>query len=196
MKKYFLLLSLALLSFTQQHGEPVDKIGVKGPLSFNNTVFYLAWVNQPTATYYVQEYLPTGETVENFKQMLTVHLLDQNLPVKAAVQQKVKELVDRKKTDPTCNYQVNESPDGKEYMVDCLLGESKNDQMTIAEFIVYHYRQAELGNGRKGIVLYSYSRRAYGEAITAFYKALPAERADLLNAMISTEIPSVTLIAK
>jgi hypothetical protein len=196
MKKYLLLLSLALVSFTQQPSKPVDKIGVKGPLSFNKTVFHLAWVRQPTATYYVQEYLPAGETVENFKQMMTIDLLDQNIPVITAVQQKVKDLTARKSTDPTCNYQVNESPDGKEYLVDCLLSESKNNQVAIAEFIIYHYRQVELGDGRKGIVLYSYSRRAYGEAITAFYKALPAERPALLNTMISTEIPAVTLTAK
>jgi hypothetical protein len=196
MKKYLLLLSLALMSFSKPGSEPIDKIGVKGPLQFHATTFRLAWAKQPSAAYFVQEYLPAGETIDKFNQMLAVHVLAQDVPVKSAVQQKVQELEARKKTDPTCNYQVNESPDGKEYMLDCLVGENVEGPMAIAEFIIYRFRQVELGGGRKGILMYSYSKRSYGDGLTAFYKALPAERGELLNSMISGEVPKVTLASK
>ena len=118
------------------------------------------------------------------------------MPVKSAVQQKIQELAARKKTDPTCNYQVNGSPDGKEYLLDCRLGESKHGQMAGAEFSIHRFRQVELGGGRKGILMYSYSKRGYGDGLTAFYKALPAERGDLLNSMIAGEVPTVVVAAK
>jgi hypothetical protein len=196
MKKYLLFLSLALASFGPPAGAPVDKIGVKGPLHFHQTTFNLAWVSHPSPAYYIQEYLPAGETSAKFTQMLAVHVLAHDVPVKSAVQQKVQELDVRKKTDPTCNYQINESPDGTEYLVDCLLGESKPGQTDVAEFIIYRFRQVDLGGSRKGILMYSYSKRGYGDGLTAFYKALPAERGELLTAMITGAVPSVTLPAK
>lgn len=174
----------------------LDKLGVKGPLHFHNTTFSLAWTSHPSPAYYVQEYLPAGETSATFTRMLAVHVLAQDVPVKSAVQQKVQELEARKKTDPTCNYQVNESPDGKEYLVDCLLGESKTGQMAIAEFIIYRFRQVSLGNGHNGILMHSYSKRGYGDGLTAFYKALPAERGALLTTMINGEIPTVKVASK
>jgi hypothetical protein len=194
--KYLLILATALCSFTLIGDNPVDRLGVAGPLTFNKTNFNLAWTDKPKDTYYIQEYVPTGEKVENFNQMLTIHLFDTDIKLKNVVQQKIKELNDRKKTDPTCNYQVNESPDGKEFMVDFLLGESKNDKMTIAEFNIYRYKQVDLGDKRKGILVYAFSKRAYGDDITPFYKNLSSDRTKLLNEMIGSEMPTVKLTNK
>ena len=133
---------------------------------------------------------------ESFNQMLTLHLFNTETKVKDAVKQKTKELDNRKKTDPTCNYQVTESPDGKEFMVDFLLGESKGDKMTIIEFNIYHYKQVDLGDKKKGILVYAYTKRAYGDDITPFLKNLRSDRIELLNAMIGSEMPTVRLSEK
>lgn len=196
MKNYLLILAAALCSFTFIGDNSVDRLGVTGPLTFNKTNFHLAWTAKPKDTYYIQEYVPAGEKVENFNQMLTIHLFDTDTKLKNAVQQKIKELNDRKKTDPTCNYQVNESPDGKEFMVDFLLGESENDKMKIAEFNIYRYKQADLGNKKRGTLVYAYSKRAYGDDITTFYKSLGSDRTKLLNEMIGSEMPTVKLSDK
>ena len=182
------------MSFTTFNNEPVDRIGVIGPLTFNKTVFNLAWTDKPSDNYYIQEYLPVGEKVESFNQMLTLHLFDKDLKVSDAVKQKVKELKTRKKSDPNCHYEVTESPDGKEFIVDFLLGESKGDMMTIIEFNIYHYKQVDLSDMRKGILIYAYTKRAYGDYITPFLKNLRSERKDLLNVMIESEIPTVKLV--
>lgn len=191
MKKYLLILTVAFCSFTFISDNPVDRLGVAGPLTFNKTNFNLAWADKPKETYYIQEYVPTGEKIERFNQMVTIHLFDTDIKLKNAVQQKIAELNQRKKTDPTCNYQVNESPDGKEFMVDFLLGESKDDKMTIAEFNIYRYKQVDLGNKKKAVLVYAYSKRAYGDDIRPFYKNLREDRANLLNEMIGTEMPPV-----
>jgi hypothetical protein len=168
-------------------------MGIKGPLMFNNTTFNLTWAERPSETYFIQEYLPKGEKVERFDQMLTLHLFDKDITVKNAVKQKLQELDKRKKTDPICNYQVTEGPDGKEFMVDFLLGESKGEEMTIVEFNVYRFKQVDLGDKKKGILIYALSKRAYGDDITFFLKNLGKDRTDLLNAMISSAIPAVKL---
>ena len=186
-------MTTVLMSFTTFNNEPVDRIGVKGPLAFNNTSFNLSWTDKPNDTYFIQEYLPKDEKAESFNQMLTLHLFDKDIKVKNAVKQKIQELDTRKKTDPTCNYQVTESPDGKEFMVDFLLGESKGDKMTIIEFNIYHYKQVDLGDKKKGILVYAYSKRAYGDDITPFLKNLRKDRTDLLNVMIGSEMPTVKL---
>jgi len=193
MKIALLFASLLFLSFTNFKDEPIDRINVKGPLEFNNENFCLSWSNKPNDNYYIQEYLPKGESSEHFNQMLTIHLFITNLDTKDAVQKKLNELETRKKTDPICNYSVNQSPDEKAFMVDFLIGESKADKMTIAEFNIYHYKKIDLGNGRNGIVVYSYTKRSYGDGITKFLKNLGNDRNNYLNQIISTEIPTVKL---
>lgn len=196
MKQILILATTLFLSFTTIGDNIVDRIGVKGPLTFDKINFKLAWTDKPNEKYYIQEYLPDGETIETFNQMLTIHLFDTENKLKDAVKQKTKELTQRKKTDPVCNYLVTESPDGKEFMLDFLLGESKNDKMTIVEFNIYRYKQIDLGQNKKGILVYAYSKRAYGDKITPFLESLGDNRINYLNQMIETEIPSVTVESK
>jgi hypothetical protein len=192
MRNYLFILSILLMAFVSPVDVPVDRLNVKGPLQFDNTSFELVWTDKPNETYCIQEYLPAGEKVEQFNQMLTLHVFDKPMTAEDAARLKIQELVKRKKTDPVCQFKLTESPDGKEFMVDFLLGESKDDMMTIVEFNLYHYQQIDLGNGRKGIRVYAYSKRAYGDNITSFLQNL--DRTRYLNAMISSKIPVVKLI--
>ena len=196
MSKYFFILLTVLTSFTTFRDEPIDRIGVKGPLTFDKTIFKLSWTDKPSTTYYVQEYLPEGENVDHFNQMLSVFLLIGDIKIEDAVQQKVQELETRKKTDGTCNYMVNQNPDTKEYMVDFIVGQANGDLMEIQEFNIYRYKQVELSNGRKGILVYVYSKRAYGNDITPFLKHLPKNRIAYLKIMISAEMPTVSMDIK
>ena len=125
--------------------------------------------------------------------MLTIHLFITDIKAKDAVAQKVKELNKRKKTDEVCNYVVTENPDGKEFIVDFILGESKGDKMTIVEFNIYRYKQIEIGNNKKAMLVYAYTKRSYGDNITTFFKTLGDDRTDYLNQMISVDMPSVAI---
>lgn len=186
--------SILLFSFT---GDTVtDYLSVEGPLKFNQTDFELKWSDKPNDNYYIQEYLPQGENLNDFNQMLTIHLFDTDIKLKDAVSQKVKELDRRKETDAVCNYQVTESPDGKEFIVDFLLGESKDNKMTIVEFNIYYYRQIELSKKHKVIAVYAYSKRSYGDDITDFFKTLKDDRNSHLNEMISLKKPAISLKKK
>jgi hypothetical protein len=196
MKTTICALAAMLFSFTTIDQKPIDRIGVKGPLKFNQTSFKLSWTAQPNDNYYVQEYVPVGETVESFNQMLTIHLFVTDLDAKEAVAQKVMELTERKKIDAVCNYQVTESPDGQEFVVDFLVGESEDDKMTIVEFNVHRYKQIEISKNEKALVIYSYSKRSYGADITEFFKTLKSDRASCLNQMTVAEIPAMSIGSK
>ena len=193
MSKSFVILVITFMSFTNSAPDPVERIGVKGPLTFSKTSFNLAWTSKPSPAYYVQEYLPKGETPERFNQMMSIFLLVGDTEPKEALQQKVNELDARKKTDPTCNYMVTQSPDKKEYMLDFLLGESRNGNAEIQEFNIYRYKQVELASKKKALLLYAFSKRAYGNDITPFLKNLKAERTKLLHEMAIAKMPEVNV---
>lgn len=197
MTKYLLALSIAFcsLSFSGVINAPIERLGVKGPLTFNKINFNLSWSDKPNETYFIQEYLPAGEKTENFIQLLTLHLFNKDIPLKNAVDQKVQELNNRKLTDAVCNYAITQKAGGSEYMVDFILSESVGNKKTIAEFNIYRYKQVQLGT-KKGILVYAYSKRSYGNDITGFLKKLKADRATMLNTMATTEIPTVTINEK
>lgn len=190
----FPILLLAVLFLSSFDTDPIERLNVKGPLSFNNTSFSLAWTSKPNETYYIQEYLPTGESLEKFNQMLTIYVLDKNIKAEDAVSQKIRELDNRKKTDTVCNYTVIESPDGKEFIVDFILSENRNDKLNTIEFNIYRYKLVELGHKKKGILLYAYSKRAYGDDITPFFNSLAKSRVNLINEIANSELPTIQII--
>ena len=192
MKKCLLFFCLALLSFTNSTN-PVDRIGVKEPLKFNESSFTLSWSEHPKDYYYVQEYLPQNETFEHFNQMLTLHVFDKDATAEAAMKQKVKELEVRKKTDKVCNYQVNESPDGKEFVVDFLLSQSIGDKLSVIEFNAYRYKKVSIGNNKTGILVYAYTKRSYGDDTASFIQKLGDDRSKMLVAMRTVVLPEILI---
>ena len=193
MRKFLFIFSVLFMSFTMSKDNPIDRIGVTGPLMFNQVSYNLAWSDRPRDTYYIQEYLPEGENVNSFSQMLTIHLFDVDITIEDAVKKKINELENRIKTDYTCNYEVYKSRDGKEIIIDFTIVEIENNEMTIAEFNIYRYRNIELGNNKNGLLVYAYSQRSYGEKITDFYKSLKTYRPELISMMSLSELPVISL---
>lgn len=193
MKKLLCLASIVLMSFSAINEEPIERIGVNGPLEFNTTDFLLAWTAHPNENYYVQEYLPKNETVDHFNELLTVHVFVMDVSVDAGIQQKINELTKRKETDKACNFNVLKSPDGKESILDCLLSTQKNDKIDVVEFVIYRYKQIELKNNKKALLIYAYSKRSYDEKIMAFLKNLKNERMTLLNVMTAKKLPEISI---
>jgi hypothetical protein len=191
MKPYFALLALAFFSFAAN--DPIDHIGVKGPLTFDKTDFSLSWSAVPRENYYVQEYLPQGESEDHFNQMLTVNLFVMDVPVDVAVKQRMAEFEERKKTDKVCNYSITKRPGGTEFLLDVILSAGSGAKPDVAEFIIYRFVQVELADTRKALLVYSYSKRSYGDKIDGFLVGLPKERVTLLNKMTAAEMPKVAL---
>lgn len=192
-KTILILYSVLFFSFASFNDTPVDRLGVKGPLEFNHTNFNLAWSSHPIDIQYIQEYLPDGENVESFNQMLSIFLVKTNKNVKDAVELKVNELIERKKTDKICNYKVSTSPDEKEFIIDFLVGDNKDNKLILVEFNVYKYKQINVSINEKALIIYTYSKRGYGNDITSFLNALENDRVNYINQMINTDIPKITI---
>ena len=77
------LLSLVLLSgcclASLAQDMVTDYLHVGKTLKFQGKKFELKWCQHPIEAYYLQEWLPKGETFDNYEQMLTVSPRSRNL---------------------------------------------------------------------------------------------------------------------
>lgn len=153
---------------------PTEYFSVGNPINYCGTDFSLAWSSHPQANYYLQEYLPEGETFDNYTQMVTVSVIFWDRTPREAVEAKIAELEKRKQTDPVTNYMVAEN--NGEYILEFIVSDSTgNDDLTTVEVDVHHYRQMTI-NGRNASVLDFYSARAYGDDILPFIQSIPYKR--------------------
>jgi len=192
MKKTLLFL-IALLSLSTLCAQPATVYFDAGdPIRFGKTDFRFGWSSHPTEAYYLQEYFPKGEVPEHYNEMFTVSLIfHDRLSAKMAVEAKIAELEERKKTDACCNYQLYEN-DG-EYMLDFLVSAGEGGELSVVEFDLHHYRVAEI-EGRKALQLNFYSRRAYGDDIGPFLKGLKKQRPKYLETMIGLRLPEIKIV--
>jgi hypothetical protein len=185
-----LLPALLFFSFNlkDKNQKVKEYLSVPGPVEFNKTMYSLSWSSHPNNAYYKQEYLPSGEKSETFSKMMMIEAFAGELTPKDAMMNKVSELDERKKTDPVTNYQFIENRATGEYILDFVI--SSND---IVEWNAYRYTTLKDKAAGKGIVLFAYSRRAYGKATTGFLKALKAERVKDINTLANYKIPEIKI---
>lgn len=190
-----LILTMVLMSINAFCSDkPIDYIGVKGPLQFNDTNFYLAWSNTQSDYFFFQEYIPKNETLEKYNQMMLIQVTVKDYPLENFLAQFLKRLDKRKESDKVCNYNIISSPDKSEYIIDFLISEGDSETIHAAEFNVYKYSTITLSPDKSAIILYGYSSRAYGDNITPFLQALKNERTARINEMISVKLPPVKII--
>lgn len=168
----------------------VNYLNILGPLKFNMEDYNLKWSSNPSAGYYKQEYLQSKESLPDFTKMLVVEY-SVNTPAKTALTGKVKELEERKKSDPSVNYEVSESPDGNQFMLDFII--SSGDTY---EWNVYKYSSVEKQGKPVGAVLFGFCLRSSeknGFSKTDFFAYLKKNRALLMNKMIETDSPNISI---
>lgn len=153
---------------------PVEYFNVGNPLKYCGTDFYLKWSANPQDGYFVQEYLPKGESLDHFNEMFTVNVVFMNLSPQQAIQAKIHELETRKKTDPVVNYKVS-SKDNGEKILEFIVSQGEGGFLNVVEVNVYHYKQISI-NGHKALVLSFYSGRAYGDDILPYIESIPEKR--------------------
>jgi hypothetical protein len=151
------------------------------------------WTSHPNEQYYKQEYLVKGESLEKFRKLVTVDVLVGDIDLKEVVSAKIAELKQLKESNPMINYQAFEK--NGEIMLDFLLSQATPDgkQLSILERNVYRYKNITDQNGKKALLLFAVSERAYGADIDRFLAGLKSKRMDLLNAVGGFKIPPVTI---
>lgn len=105
-------------------------------IKLNGTDFTLSWSSHPSENYYKQEYVPSDNVVEKYKEMIAVELVVGDLTAKDAVNQKIQEIEARKATDRVSNYALKEDTETKELILDFMMSEGAGES-TILEWNVY-----------------------------------------------------------
>lgn len=102
MKRILFFLSLCLAAVSWASAETVVQYFDAGnPITYCGEKFHLAWSTRPYDFYILQEYLPEGETLDNYTQMFTVSVIfygDAPYNSAKAIDMKIAELTERKKT--------------------------------------------------------------------------------------------------
>lgn len=184
--KTFLSLIISLVSCLGMYAQSATEyFSVGNPIKFCGTKFSLAWSANPQKNYFIQEYLPQGETLEHYNQMFTVSVVFWDRTPLEAVQAKVAELEQRKKSDPITNYVVAEN--NGEHILEFIVSDSNNGNVNTVEVNIHYYKQITI-NGRKASVLEFYSTRAYGDDITEFIQSIPDKRNSWYEGMIKLKL--------
>ncbi len=196
-KKYccqFFIILAALLSTKSSFAQQVvtDYLNVPGPVLFGNANYYLAWSSRPVDNYYKQEYLAKGDSLEHFSKLVLIDVLEDTIKPKELVLLKLKDLKERKKTDAVVNYNLIQSPDSTEYIVDFVESEGvpKTD---FVEWNAYLYKAFKDINGHKGVMLFGISIRSYGNTAADFFGSLRDLREHIINQLIAYTVPQVNI---
>lgn len=178
---------MAITAQTQK-AKMTNHLSTAEQIKLGDKAYNLAWSNNPHGKitgYYKQEYIPAGETVEKFKNMLLIEaIVDPQATIQQYVSGKVKELKERKATDPVVNYNLMENKSTKEVILDFLL--SVGD---IVEWNAYRYKVLE---SNKGIMLFAVSKRTYSNS-DEFLKSVKANRITWVNQLATATIPVIKL---
>lgn len=137
-----------------------DYLKLGNKIHFAGQDYHLVWSSHPSPTFYKQEYVAKGDTVERYQRMIMVDYLAENVTARQAVELAVKNIEARKQSDGFTNYRVLEN--GGEYLLDFMLSQRAADgTIEILERNVYRYMPQ---TQPKGLVVFAVSDRAYTEA--------------------------------
>ncbi|MDE7430685.1 MAG: hypothetical protein K2N34_02020 [Lachnospiraceae bacterium] len=184
--KVVISIIISLLSYMSLCAQsPIEYFSVGNPIKYCGTEYTLAWSGQQYEKHFLQEYLPKGETLEHYNQMFTVSIIFWDRTPLEAIQAKIAELEQRKKTDPVTNYMVVKREN--DYILEFIVADSTDSLMNLAEVDVHYYKQMTI-NGKRASVLSFYSCRAYGDDILPFIQSIPEKRAEWYEGMVNLKI--------
>jgi hypothetical protein len=195
-----LLLSIGLsffgFRFKNNKADVKDYLNVPGPLMFDNANYNLAWSSHPNANYYMQEYIPQGDNLDNFNKMVLINLIvSDSIKLDDVVTAKISELTEMQKKNPVIQFKAYDNKKTREHMIDFLLSENVPDgnHLKLVERNVYHYKEFTDKSGQKGILLFGTSTRSYGHDIYSFFANLKDHRSDMIMKVGDFSIPEITV---
>ncbi|MGJ4727848.1 hypothetical protein [Luteimonas sp. SDU101] len=153
------LFFLLLAGVAPAHAEPpVERLGVSGPLQLDGQAFHFVWSSHPYPHFYKQEYLPEGQTLTRYRQMLMIDVLLSDAGPRELTRIKLAELEARKAEDPVIQHDLIVKEDGSAYLLDFVVSGRTAHGELIVEWNAYRY-EALPG----GAVMLGISRRGYGD---------------------------------
>jgi hypothetical protein len=200
MKFYYLVIAM-IIGFAPdkncyaQH-QVKDYLSISGPIKFDGQDYDLAWSSHPSDNYYKHEYIQKDDNVEKFKRMVLIEYVAGDVDVKTMVGLKISELNRLKKSNPIVNFSVFKKNETGEYLLDFLVSENTPDgsHINIVERNVYRYIKITDSSGRKGVLLFAISDRAYGNDIDSFFAQLKSNKESLIKEVGKFNVPEVKIV--
>lgn len=166
-----------------------DHLNIPDPIAFDGQSYDLAWSSRPSASYIKHEYVPQGQTVTHFHEMLLVEFLQGDRTVADVVQTQMQKLNARKDRDPLVRMAVIRNDATGEMLLDFLMSDNTNGEL-IVEWNAYRYARITNANGETGIGLFGISRRAYGnDNAKAFLAMLKTRRPAQIDQLAKAPLP-------
>jgi hypothetical protein len=187
-----LILLLLPFFFLNAQNKITEYLNIPGPIMLDSKTYQLVWSSHPNENYFKQEYLSSNENLQKYNTMVLIDFVKGNFEIKDAINQKVTELEEIKKTNPVVNYQVFEN--NGEYILDFLITENSKDgkEILIAERNVYRYKLIN-ENNNKGVMLFAVSERGYKENMEAFFNNLKENSTKLVEIVGNYKLPHIKI---
>ena len=167
--------------------QTVDYLGVPGPINLAGQTYELSWSAQPSDNYIKQEYVPAGQRVETFDQMVLLERVTGDIKVIDAVKSQIDMLQKRKSSDPLVNFDILNKDATKEVVLDFLISTKDSKGEYIVEWNLYRYVPKQ-----SGVLLFALSRRAYGnDNAKTFLGNLKQLRKTDTGVLLKAELPTV-----
>ena len=188
------LLALSRCSHGQTQKETVNFLGIRGPITVQKEVYQLVWSSHPDASLYKHEYLAAGDRFPNYRSMVTIDFVLTESTVDQAVATKIRQLEGLKTTNPVVNYEVIGNKTTGDRIIDCLIGQTAADERnSLMERDVFRYKAIKLKSGQRGILLFAFSVRKYGDAIKPFLIKMKADKPLLVSEVAKLPMPEINL---
>ncbi|TYT23564.1 hypothetical protein FZO89_15030 [Luteimonas viscosa] len=170
--------------------DPIERLSVPGPLHLDGQQYHFAWSSHPTPDFYKQEYLPAGQTLERYRQMLVLDLLTIEATPAQLATAKIGELGARKQTDPLVNHDLVLKQDGSAALLDFVLSARDAQGNLVVEWNAYRYQAMP-----EGVLLFGISRRAYGDEDARRFlgEELKQNRSRWIDEIAGLAMPAVAL---
>ncbi|NDV69122.1 hypothetical protein [Dysgonomonas sp. 25] len=166
----------------------VNYLGAQASITFDGVAYKLAWSNPPQmkGMYYIQEYMPAGQTIEQYEDIFILDLYrNPETTIVDEVKKKVTFLQNRKKTDPTTTYKVFQNEEVNEYMVDIIVSDGN-----VVEWNVIRYTAYEEDGQFAGVKSFTMSKRGYN-GMSAFVDKMHPVKSKLKKEFLSLPFPEV-----
>lgn len=165
-----------------------DYLAVPGPIRFDGIEHRLAWTSNPSSGYYKQEYLPAGQALARFREMILIELIAAGTDPAGAVANRVRIVNQRRGYDPTANIAVIKNAEKGEFIVDFVLGAPAIRGGALIEWSAYRYVPY-----KRGVLMVGVSRRAYGDERATFLTNLKTVRPAVIAELAKLQMPAIRL---
>jgi len=157
---------------------------LKNNIKFGDMVFKLVWSKEVVDGDYLLEYVPAGEDVEHYHNMLSIECVEnEEITVDDALAIFVNNLEKEKQNDEFVHYKVyaNDAVDTK--IIDAIL---RDDD--IIEWNIYRYQFLRQLTGTMGVIRFGFSKRAYGDERMEFMTKMPQIRESYIGTMAEVDM--------